>query len=68
MSKRYFIDTDNSGHRFIVEADQLSAWQRWNSLPEDSEEAWEAPAFATRIDGAHVTFEQPLVDGQPLPQ
>jgi len=56
---RYFIDTDQSSHRYLVEAAHLEEWTAWASLPEDDERAWEVPSFAKRIDGAFLTFSDP---------
>ncbi len=66
MNKRYFIDSDDSGHRYLIEADHKAEWDAWLSLPENDERAWDAPAFAMRIDGSLVEFENPTLDGKPL--
>jgi hypothetical protein len=66
MSKRYFIDTDNSSHRYLVELDYKQEWDEWNELPEDDERGWETPTYALRLDGSDVTFTNPHIDGKPL--
>lgn len=61
---RYFIGSDNSGHKYVVPAEQHEAWSEWANLPEDDERAWEAPEYATRIPGALslLTFSDPVVE------
>lgn len=59
--RRYFIDHDNSGHRYLVNFAFKRQWDKWLKLPEDNEESWEAPDYAERIDGALVTFENPRI-------
>ena len=66
MNKRYFIDTDNSSHRYIIEADHKAEWDAWLNLPEYDDRSWSAPPFAMRIDGNFVEFENPTLDGKPL--
>lgn len=60
---RYFIGFDNSGHRYLVQADCRHDWDIWCELPEDDEASWEVPEHieAMRIDGSFVTFCEPTV-------
>lgn len=55
---RYFIGADESGHSYIVPVDQAEAWEQWRALPESDPAAWEAPAFARRLEGG-LTFTDP---------
>ena len=64
--KRYFIDKDQSGHRFLVDAKFKKEWDQWNNLPEDDENSWVAPGYAMVLDGSFVTFSDPEVNGRPI--
>jgi hypothetical protein len=59
--KRYFLDQDNSGHWYFVEADKRCEWHDWLVIPEDDERSWTAPKFAFEIGGApqQLTFCDP---------
>lgn len=60
MSKRYFIDRDESGHAYLVNADSRDEWNRWVDLG-DSPDGWDTPPYAERL-GYHpawVEFENP---------
>lgn len=58
---RFFLARDNSAHWYLVEAGSREEWERWSNLPEDDEAAWEAPAFARRLNGSpsQITFTDP---------
>lgn len=58
MTTRYFIDSDNSGHEYYVPVSRREDFDKWSQLPEDDEEGWETPDYATRIDG-RFTFTDP---------
>lgn len=58
MSERYFIGSDNSGHEYYVPVSRMDEFRRWSELPEDDEDGWDAPEWATRIDGS-FTFTDP---------
>ena len=67
MSKRYFIDSDNSSHNYLVDEAFREEWNEWNELPEDDEKSWEAPSFARRINSeSSITFENPHEFGKPI--
>lgn len=61
LGERYFLDRDNSGHWYLVKAANRDDWYQWTELPEDDEESWDPPSFATRLDGSpsRVTFSNP---------
>ena len=61
-TKRYFIGRDNSGHRYLVDAERQADWLAWSSLPEDDEAGWDQPSYARRLDGTTVIFENPKDD------
>lgn len=61
QEERYFIDSDGSGHAYIVPASKYREWSAWRDLPEDNEESWDAPSWAERIDG-RFTFTNPVVE------
>jgi hypothetical protein len=52
------IIEDDSGHEYVI-PDRLTAdWYRF--LEEDAEEL---PHWAIRVDGGHVTFTKPQING-----
>ena len=63
MPQRYFLSADEDGHWFVVPLDKTQEWHKWRDLDQDSEEAWEPPAWASPVDGnpSRVTFENPLL-------
>lgn len=64
--RRYFIGSDNSGHKYLVPVSIMDEWTEWSNLSEDDERSWEPPAEAVRIDGSLVTFCRPEVSGVPV--
>jgi hypothetical protein len=60
MSKRFFLDCDNSGHWYVVHADKRSEWVTWCSYDDGDERGWDVPVFARRVNGAvsRVEFEK----------
>lgn len=48
--KRYFIGSDNSGHKYVVELAHRDEWVAWSELPEDDESGWETPDYAHRLN------------------
>ncbi len=55
---RYRIVGDNSGHEYFIPADKSDDWNKWAEIDEDDERSWDAPSYATRIDG-RFTFADP---------
>lgn len=49
---RYFLSNDGSGHWYIVLVSRQEEWYQWRNLDEDDEASWEAPSFASRINGS----------------
>jgi hypothetical protein len=61
-NKKYFMDCDNSGHNYIVEASRRDEWEAWLGLDEDDEASWNVPDFARSIDGIYeIEFENPTL-------
>lgn len=61
-NKKYFMDQDNSGHNYIIEASRRNEWESWLGIDEDDEESWNVPDFARGIDGiSEIEFENPSV-------
>jgi len=61
---RYFIDCDDSGHRYLIPAGKRAEWDAWHDLlsnSPDDERAWEAPDFAVRLGMSpnHLEFSLP---------
>lgn len=47
--KRYFLDQDNSGHWYLVDASKRLDWDRWRSIDEDNPKSWAAPKFSREL-------------------
>ncbi len=58
---RYFFDQDNDGHWYLIPAERFKEWEAFTELDPDSEESWDVPIWANRLDGGPnlVTFENP---------
>lgn len=58
---RYFMDSDDDGHWYLIPVEYQAAWDRWTGLDQDSPEAWDPPAWAVPLDGHPngITFENP---------
>ena len=50
-AKKYFLDTDDDSHWYMIPADKREEWLIWHDLPEVDEE----PDFAVRLNG-HPNF------------
>lgn len=60
-SKKYFLDTDNSSHWYLIPMENEKEWNKWVNLDEDDEKSWDAPLFAKRINGPQsIIFENPI--------
>lgn len=59
--KRFYLDTDNDSHWFIIPLTRKAEWEKWLELDQDTEAAWLAPKFAIEVGGSpnSVTFSQP---------
>lgn len=57
MTRRYFLDQDNSSHWYVIEASHRTEWDAWCNLPEDDERGWDAPEFAHAVGGAPNQIE-----------
>ena len=62
---RYFLDSDDDGHWYLVPCDRRAEWFEWHEIPSDDEPSWDVPEFAYRLNGSpnEVAFENPIVDG-----
>lgn len=56
---QYFLDSDNDGHWYLVQAHKRNEWEDWLDLDEDDITAWDAPDFADRLPGPpnNIVFE-----------
>jgi hypothetical protein len=56
--ERYFIDSDNSSHKYIVPKSREAEWNAWQNLGEDDSRAWTAPDWAVPlgVPVSRVTF------------
>jgi hypothetical protein len=61
---RWFLDTDNDGHWYIVRVKHSKEWDKWLKLDPSDEKSWNHPWFATPVGGApqRVTFEDPVIE------
>jgi hypothetical protein len=62
--KRYFLDQDNDGHWFIVDASKRAEWEAWKALDAEDVVAWTPPTgIAEEVNSGPgvVTFEQPEI-------
>jgi hypothetical protein len=50
MGKKYFLDQDNDGHWYMIDADHEDKWNDWLELDSDDEASWNVPEFAEGID------------------
>lgn len=59
---RYFLSEDPSGHWYVIPEYRRSEWDRWCELPEDDEDSWDSPPWASRLMGSpsNITFTNPL--------
>lgn len=60
---KFYLDTDQSSHWYIVPLDKQAEWNAWLELDEDDPKSWEAPEWAQMVGGAPqcVQFENPAV-------
>lgn len=58
---RYFLDSDQSGHWYLVPEEKRAEWDDWTNLNEDDERSWNEPSYAVRLGGSpsNVTFTDP---------
>ena len=59
--KRYFMDRDDSGHRYFIEWEKREQWSEWLDIPSEDEMAWDVPDYARSIDGGTLTFTDPQI-------
>lgn len=62
MNKKYYLDTDNDGHWYIIPVDCKKEFEDWRGLDPDDEKSWDVPKFAHSIGGNpnSVHFENPI--------
>ena len=60
LRRRFFLDSDNDGHWYVIPAEKRSEWEVWSNLDGEDERAWDTPEWAVPINGAQsrVTFEE----------
>jgi hypothetical protein len=56
---RFFLDTDNDSHWFVIPADKRDAWTEFLEIEPDDERSWVPPDWAIEVGGSPttVTFE-----------
>ena len=64
-AERYYLDTDNDSHWYVIPVKRRAEWSAWCEIPSDDERAWGAPDFAVPVNGSPtlVTFEKFRLDG-----
>lgn len=55
---RYYLSSDNSGHRYAIPVERAGEWTALIELSEDNPAGWDVPAWAIRIEGG-FTFAGP---------
>lgn len=61
MVTRYYLDTDNDSHWYLIPVQHREEWNEWLEIDSDDERAWTPPAFAEALGGSPtgITFENP---------
>jgi len=55
---KYYLDSDDDGHWYVVEWDKRYEFSNWVSLDSDNEESWTPPKFAIPIDSpSSISFD-----------
>jgi len=54
---RVFLDRDEDGHWYTIDASCRDEWEHWQELDPDLPAAWEVPSFAKRLDKHISQFE-----------
>ena len=64
----YFMDTDDSGHWYVIPESKRKEWEEWANLPEDDPAGWDEPDYAHSVGGspAQVTFQRPVIFGKAI--
>lgn len=58
----FFIDSDGSGHWYLIPFDKKEHWREWTSIDEEDERSWSVPEYAKRIqDPSSVYFKEPIL-------
>lgn len=59
--ERYFLDTDNDSHWYVIPVARRSEWSAFLDIPEDDERSWEVPTWARPVGGSpsQVSFTEP---------
>lgn len=52
---RYFMDTDQNGHWFIIPEKFRNEWREWSEIPEEDERSWVPYLHAIPINGDPTT-------------
>lgn len=56
---RFYLDTDNDSHWYVVPYNKRHEWNEFVQLDPDNPEAWDVPEYATPIDNPHMlTFDK----------
>ncbi len=63
---RYFLDTDNDSHWFIVPLYRRKEWEAFLEIPSEDERSWTVPTWAIEVGGSPTTvsFAEPELEGE----
>lgn len=63
---RYFLSSDGDSRNYIVPMDKKEEWEIWTELDEDNPDRWTAPYYAVQVEGELLSFENPMLDDEPI--
>jgi hypothetical protein len=52
IRRRYFLDSDDDGHWYVIPVERHEEWKAWCDIDRDDEASWEVPDFAHKLDGS----------------
>lgn len=60
---RWFLDTDNDSHWYLVPVERKAEWNAWLDIDSDDEASWTAPDYVRELGCSPtcVTFVDPKV-------
>lgn len=61
MAERFFLDTDNDAHWYIIPEKYREEWDVWLGFDPDDERGWNTPEYAKALGGSptRISFENP---------
>jgi hypothetical protein len=51
-TERYFLDSDNDGHWYVIPESKQQEWDDWLDLPDDDPKAWTPPEGVSEVGGS----------------